>query len=240
MDLFEHVKGESCEGDRNTTLDSNSNATSSQGTWYDVYVRCDGSNIQVWRAQRGSGNELAQVLSTSSASVNSTSELAVYTYGTWRFDDFRVVSDGLSTTTTYSYDNANELLTMAKGGTNTAFTYNDWGRTITKAMPGHTATYLYRFGDKLKQVSSDFPDEQSLTQYTYDGFGKLRDKVVNSTDLTWYRWDTGWNLIEEYDDPDLDWDIENLSMTYIGHLAEVPGSSPSTCGEIWGRFPDFL
>jgi YD repeat-containing protein len=35
----------------------------------------------------------------------------------------------------------NELLTIATGGTDTVFTYNDWGRTISKAIPGHTGTW---------------------------------------------------------------------------------------------------
>ena len=89
MELFEHVDPSCGEEEANTTLDTNSNATTSQGVWYDVYVRCDGANIEVWRAERGSGNELTQVLSTSSATVTSTSKFAVHPYGSWRFDDLR-------------------------------------------------------------------------------------------------------------------------------------------------------
>jgi len=89
MDLFEHVPA-TCDTEAvNTALDTNSDATTSQGVWYDVHVRYDGANIQVWRAQRGSGAELTQVLSTSSATVTSTSKFAVHSYGSWRFDDLR-------------------------------------------------------------------------------------------------------------------------------------------------------
>jgi len=43
----------------------------------------------------------------------------------------------------------------------TVYTYDAWGRTVTKSMQSgaHTAVYLYRYGDKLKRVDSTFPDE---------------------------------------------------------------------------------
>ncbi len=46
MELFEHVDASCGEEEANTTLDTNSSAATSQGVWYDVYVRCDGANIQ--------------------------------------------------------------------------------------------------------------------------------------------------------------------------------------------------
>ena len=211
MELLEYVSPQ-CGGSGDMTLDVNTDASSSQGVWYDVYVRCDGANIEVWRAQRGSGNEMTEVLDTSSATVNSTLSLRVSCTGTWRFDDFRMASDYLSSTTTYTYDEANELLTMATGGAYTDFTYDDWGRTESKSMSGHLATYEYRYGDKLKSVTTDFPDEATVA-YDYDGLGKRRNRT-NGNGLTWWRW-TGWNAIAEYDDSDTDWDLEGLAKTYI-------------------------
>lgn len=97
MHLFEHLDGDCDEEDIDTVLDTNSNATTSQGTWYDVRVHYDGANITVWRAQRGSGNNMAQVLSTSSATLNSTTFFNIKTDGSWRFDDLRLVSGSMST-----------------------------------------------------------------------------------------------------------------------------------------------
>jgi len=172
---------------------------------------------------------MAQVLSTSSATVTSTSKFAFHAYGSWRFDDLRMVSDSLTSTTTCSYDNANELLTMATGGTNTTFTYDDWGRTITKAMSGHRGAYYWRFGDKLKSYTTDFPDETTV-YYNYDGLGKRRNRCENpqSGPVTWWRWDLGYNVIDEYTDSDVDWDIEGLTKTYIPGMAEIVGSNPAT------------
>jgi YD repeat-containing protein len=53
MELFEHIAPTCDTEEVNTTLDTNSNATTSQGVWYDVRVRYNGANITVWRAQRG-------------------------------------------------------------------------------------------------------------------------------------------------------------------------------------------
>jgi len=209
-------------GGQYSNLAVNYNATTSQGVWYDVYVRCDGSNMEVWRAQRGSGAELAQVLTTSSAAITTTNNWYIVpdnAASSFRFDNFQFVSDSHSSTTTCSYDNANELLTMATGGANTTFTYDDWGRTTSKAITGHLATYAYLYGDKLRSVTTTFPDETTVA-YNYDGLGKRRNKT-NGNGLTWWRWDVGYNVIEEYNDPDTDWDIENLSMTYVPGLAEI-------------------
>ena len=164
--------------------------------------------------------------------LNSTLRLTVSCTGTWRFDDFRMASNDLSSTTTYTYDDANELLTMATGGVYTEFTYDDWGRTESKSMGGHLATYQYRYGDKLKSVTTDFPDEATVA-YDYDGLGKRRNRT-NGNGLRWWRWDVGWNPIAEYDDSDTDWDLEGLAKTYIpnprGHgiLAGIAGSDPGT------------
>jgi len=89
--------------------------------------------------------------------------------------------------------------------------------------------YTSRYGDKLKRGDSDFPGEEALTQYFYDGLGKRRFKLVNSTDWTNYRWDRGWNMIAEYESGVGGlWDIGDLANTFIPGLAEVPGTNPAT------------
>lgn len=46
---------------------------------------------------------------------------------------------------------------MASGGTNTAFTYDDWGRTASKTMSRHPTMDDYQLMDKLDDYTSDFP-----------------------------------------------------------------------------------
>ncbi|HPO17172.1 MAG TPA: RHS repeat-associated core domain-containing protein [Candidatus Hydrogenedentes bacterium] len=59
-------------------------------------------------------------------------------------------------------------------------------------------------------------------------FGKRRNKTLDLASATWWRWDLGWNPIQEYTDPDADWDIENLAATFVPGMAEIPGGDPST------------
>ncbi len=122
------------------------------------------------------------VLDTSNAAVTSATSLSITPEedAAFAFDNFQFVSDDLSSTTEYTYGNANELLTMAADGvaTKTVFTYDDWGRRITKALGSHKAVYGYRFGDKLKSVATDIPDESPdgstvAVGMNYDGLCKL-------------------------------------------------------------------
>ena len=53
---------------------------------------------------------------------------------------------------------------MAVGGTTTAMAYDAWGRMTSKAISGsYSATYAYRYGDKLGSVTSNFPGEGTVT-----------------------------------------------------------------------------
>ncbi|MBI1319877.1 MAG: hypothetical protein GC168_13185 [Candidatus Hydrogenedens sp.] len=133
-----------------------------------------------------------------------------------------------------TYNDANELTTMTVGGVSTTYTYDDWGRTISKADGTHTATYTWLFGDKLKAYTSDFPGEADVA-YNYDGLGKRRNRLNNpngaftDADLTWYRWDAAWNLIGEYESGDYTvWDVGALEKWYQGKAAHVDGSNPAS------------
>jgi len=213
-----------------TDLDTAPSATSTEGTWYDMHTIADGADIEVWWGPRGSG--MTKVMETDSAEVLTLGAfyLGGYAPSLYSFDDIRIVNGTLSNTTSMSYDDANELTSMTGNGT-TTFTYNDWGRLATKTQGGYQATYLYRFGHKLKRVDSNFPGEAALVQFNYDAFGKCRVMMVNEDETTWYRWHTGcqeWGgTLMEYHDPDVDWDIEDLYATYIPGLAEVMESDGS-------------
>ncbi len=133
------------------------------------------------------------------------------------------------TTTAFAYNDANELVSQAVGGTNTSFAYDAWGRMTSKSDGTYSATYAYRYGDKLASVMSDFPSEGNAS-YQYDGAGKRRQRTGGGT-TTRYRWDVGWNVLNEEDN------LGNLARTHImdsplaevaGILGDAAGANPAT------------
>jgi len=135
----------------------------------------------------------------------------------------------VTTTTAFAYNDANELVTQAVGGTTTSFAYDAWGRMTSKSDGTYSATYAYRYGNKLASVASDFPSEGNAT-YQYDGAGKRRQRTVGGT-TTKYRWDMGWSVLNEEDA------LGDLTRTHVvdsplaevaGVLADVAGTNPAT------------
>ncbi len=127
----------------------------------------------------------------------------------------------VTTTTAFAYNDANELVSQAVGGTTTSFAYDAWGRMTSKSDGTYSAAYAYRYGNKLASVTSDFPSEGNAT-YQYDGAGKRRQKTAGGTTVR-YRWDRAWTVVNEEDN------LGDLTRTYIGHSgAHVDGSDPST------------
>lgn len=130
----------------------------------------------------------------------------------------------------------NDLTTMTEGSVTTTYTYDDWGRTLSKTDGTYSATYTWLFGDKLKQYATDFPGEGDVA-FNYDGLGKRRNKlnhvngVYSDADWTWYRWDAGWNMIGEYaagTDTGTEWDAGALTRWYQGKAAHADGDPDST------------
>jgi len=200
-----------------------------QDTWYDVLVRCDGEHIQVWHAEQGETMELVfdwlvEVQETARAAMFSIVADAYYLIDNVEYTPPDPV------TTTFGYNDANELTSMTENGVlTTSFTYDDWGRTTGKTLGAYEATYDWRYGDKLKNVESDFPGEAGLMQYVYDGLGKRRIKLVDGTDYTHYRWDLAFNLIAEYENGGGGvWDFGDLRNTFVLGLGEVSGTNPAT------------
>ena len=146
-----------------------------------------------------------------------------YTYDTGDNLLTKAVYDGTTTTTTaFAYTDANEQTSMSVGGTTTTMAYDAWGRMTSKAISGsYSATYAYRYGDKLYSVTSDFPGEGTVT-YEYGGDQKRRERSVSGGDYTWYNWDIGLRVVNEENSNG------TLSMTYMARLADVSGTSPST------------
>ena len=99
----------------------------------------------------------------------------------------------------------------------------------------HLAEYDYRFGSKLKSITTDIPDEEDVS-YMYDGLGKLRFKDLDAdgADKEWYRWDLGWNVVAQYaDDNNAFWDIGTLGMSFTGKMALSVGSNPATATYVY-------
>jgi len=158
--------------------------------------------------------------------TNGTTLLHRYSY---TYDDgdnllTKAVLDAVASVTTamaFAYNDANELVSQAVGGTTTSFAYDAWGRMTSKSDGTYSATYAYRYGNKLASVTSDFPSEGSAT-YQYDGAGKRRQRTAAGS-TTRYRWDMSWTVLNEEDA------FGDLTRTYVGRSsAHVDGANPST------------
>ena len=135
----------------------------------------------------------------------------------------KLVYDGTNTVTTaFAYTNANEQTSMAAGGTTVTMAYDAWGRMTSKTDGTYSASYAYRYGDKLGSVTSGFPGEGTVT-YEYGGDQKRRERSVSGGDYAWYNWNAGWTVINEENSNG------TLARTYVGrNRAHVAGTSPST------------
>jgi len=105
-------------------------------------------------------------------------------------------SNNQTDTWAYTYNAGNEQLSMVlNGGTPETRTYDNWGRLATRAQGSYSASYAYRYGSKLYQATSNFPNESNVT-LDYGGDGKLRTRTTASETRT-YRYDRGWNAVNE-------------------------------------------
>ena len=146
--------------------------------------------------------------------------------GVYAFDNFQTTAEDLSATS-YTYDAANQLTAMNVDGTTTNFTYDDWGRMAGKTQGAYAAAYTYRFGDKLKAVTSNFPGETASVGYNYDGLGRRRLEQLDNTTATWFRW-SGSEECGEYAGTVGSWTIGALQTGYVPGLGTFAGSNPAT------------
>jgi RHS repeat-associated protein len=188
-------------------------------TWYDFHIITEGNRLEVWRGPQGGTTEL--VLETDALTLLETAKVSLRTTNaTASFDNVQFITTDPATQT-MAYNGANELTSSVVGAITTTYTYDQHGRTISKADGTHSARYIWFAGDKLKQYESDFPGEGDVA-YNYDALGKRRVKLVNlsaptDADYTWYRWDAGWNMVGEYaagSDTSTEWDVGALERWY--------------------------
>ncbi|NLN92355.1 MAG: RHS repeat-associated core domain-containing protein [Candidatus Hydrogenedens sp.] len=203
-----------------------------QDQWYDLYIQLDGGQMTLYSAKRG--DDQKKLLSTQTTLPATTNRLRVRVNGTmpFEFDDFRICSRTVPGThsMTYAYGKANQLESVTTGGMTSFFTYDPWGRlatrTATVGNQQYTATYTWRFGDKLQRIDSSFPGEPPVVLYNYDGLGKRRIKAVGDETHYW-RWDAGYNVVAEYKDQTPDWNAGALQRFFVpsGHTALAEATS---------------
>ena len=83
---------------------------------------------------------------------------------------------------------------------NANFHYDDWGRTISKDLDDYDATYEYRYGSRLYQVTSNtFPDEGDVTEAD-EGAGKEAAEPVLGYERTFKGGDgPAWTIAVAHD-----------------------------------------
>jgi RHS repeat-associated protein len=200
--------------------------TTSTNTWYDVTLIADGNHIEVWRGPKGGAQTRVCSLDSATILSGAKSTIVVATNGTYSVDDFQMTAEDLSNTT-YTYDAANQLTAMNANGVATNFTYDDWGRMAGKTQGSYAATYGYRFGDKLKSATSNFPGETASVAYNYDGLGKRRLEQLDNTTATWFRW-SGWEESGEYAGVPNGWTVGAKQTGYVPGMAAYAGADPAT------------
>jgi len=118
-----------------TYLDSG-NFTIDKDVWYDFYAVADGANVTVYRGERG--GPMTEILSTTAADATmATTRMQLYVSlgAEYSYDNFRIVADDLSSTTSFTHTAANELSTMTQpDGSVVDFEYDDWGRMTRKHL----------------------------------------------------------------------------------------------------------
>ena len=178
---------------------TNTGATSTEDVWYDVCIMHSAGDIEVWRRERGSGDEMTTIFNeyTMFAAMQTNHWwiwMETTTAGDYEFDDFSRVSNLGAYDPhkdLFTYNDANEL--VSGGGCD--YYYDDWGRLISKEDGTHEAAYGYAYGHKLWAVESDFPGEDDV-QYWYTGDGRRYSRECGS-DKSYYFFDEGYNLVNE-------------------------------------------
>ncbi|NLV42796.1 MAG: hypothetical protein GXY15_16415, partial [Candidatus Hydrogenedentes bacterium] len=135
----------------------------------------------------------------------------------FRFDSVSVHARALDAakSTTYAYNTSNQLTSSMTNGTTTNYTYDAWGRLLTRTAGTASASYAYR-GDKLRKVTSTFAGEASTVDMNYDGLGRRRNRMANGVSpITWWRYGLGGATVAEYTDNDTDWAVEGFSRVMV-------------------------
>ena len=103
-----------------------------------------------------------------------------------------------SETSRFEYTPGNVLKSELRGGTETLFDYDAWGRMTEKRRGNFAASYTWGYGDKLVRAVSTFPGE-GWVEYEYRGDGRPYSQRTAQGRIR-YGWDAACNLLSTEDD----------------------------------------
>lgn len=111
-------------------------------------------------------------------SSNATISSESYTY-----DDGGNLSDKTvnSVTTTYGYDDIDQLTSESRSGYSASYTYDANGNRATKTLGGTTQTYNYDDADKLTSITQG---GNTVKSFGYDSAGRTTSVTANSQTTT--------------------------------------------------------
>ena len=200
-----------------TYLATYPNVSLTPDSWQTLYVQLRNEKLSVYHAPQGRAPRLLGGEIPVSSTMNTTQfRLAVGGQSGFRFDNVAVHSRSLDAegSTVHTYNPANQLVTSTTNGVVTNHTYDPWGRLSTRTRGAYSASYEWRYGDKLASVTSNFPGEAASVAYDYDGLGQRRNRSTG-TGFTWWRWSPLGDNMLEYNDPNTNNEIEGFSKFSI-------------------------
>jgi RHS repeat-associated protein len=185
-----------------TQLSSQGGGASSVGTWYDARIVTDGGTVKVYRSLStvagGTGGPETEIFSYSSANQFDSKKIWVHSAASQNpfYTNFRVLADDLKRDVIFTNKNNNEINTMTDYNGYTTYAYDDWGRMSTETRGSQSRTFAYVMGSKLAQVSGTLGGANTVV-YGYGGDGKRNFRMLNGAVTASYRWDAGYNVINE-------------------------------------------
>ncbi len=133
-------------------------------------------NLDIWTD--GAGNRTSQELDNGST----TTDVYGFVSGTDQVED---VTTNSTLSRSFTYDDAGDVLTDAKGGVTTTYTYNDAGRmaSLTVGSAGH-GPYLYDGFGLLASRQETAGVSSSTVHLIYDQAGELIAEANAATGVT--------------------------------------------------------
>ena len=124
---------------------------------------------------------------------NTASGTTTYTYN--GFDELATKRDANDNVTTYTYDLAGRLVSVADGERTLSYTYNNKGQLINNGVSGHQSAYTYTTAGLLQKEVKTIKDQALTKSYTYDSKGRLLTYTSPSGLVQKFGYDASHNLI---------------------------------------------